>query len=206
MTQLAFNGHSTSINPAFNTWQELLADLESKHLGKDDVIASVHFDGSEVLNFRRNEALTVPLRSVHEVRVEAIGQAEMLRGAIQEADTYLATLKTSMLDVAELFRGERVDQANPRLQQLFEGIKMFVALLRGMELSLPAGSAGESTVEKALGKMGAVLEDQIKAQTAKDWMLLADILEYDFAPCLQTFEEILSGFKSQLGLNQSNAR
>jgi hypothetical protein len=202
MTQLAFNGNSLPVDPALNTWQELLTDLESRQLSDSEVISSVHFDGDEILNFRREDALSVELNRIQEVRVEAIGQSEMLRGAIQEAGAYLPTLRTSMLNVAELFRGERLDQANAQLQEVFNGIRMFVALLRGMELSVSGvAAAKESKVEQALQQMGAVLEEQIKAQTQKDWMLVADILEYDLAPALQTFEEILKGFKSQLGLN-----
>jgi hypothetical protein len=202
MTQLAFNGNNLPVDPALHTWQELLTVLESRQLNENEVIASVHFDGDEVLNFRREDALNVRLSVVQEVRVEAMGQREMLRGAIQEAETYLPTLRASMLSVAELFRSERLDQANTQLQELFNGMKMLVALLRGMELSLSGvAAASESKVEQALRQMGATLEDQIKAQTQNDWMLLADILEYDLVPCLQAFDEILGGFKSQLGLN-----
>src|SRR5262245_56576556 len=124
MTQLAFNGNTSSIDPGFHTWQELLVDLESTKLSENEVITSVHFDGDEIVHFRNDDALNIPLHSLVEVRVEASGRNEMLRGAVHEAQTYLLSLKSSMLEIAEMFRHERQDQGNARLRELFEGIKM----------------------------------------------------------------------------------
>lgn len=202
MTQLAFNGNTAPIDPGFHTWHELLTDLESRKLTDSEVITSVHFDGDEVVHFRNQDTLQIPLHSVQEVRVEAMGRNEMLRGAVQDAEAYLSSLKSSILEIAEMFRNERPEQGNPRLHQLFEGIKMFIALTRGMELSLCGIPTSEdSAVEKAMEAMRPTLEDQIGAQAQSDWMLLADILEYDLTPNLKAFEDILAGFKTRLGLN-----
>jgi hypothetical protein len=202
MTQLAFNGSTAPINPGFNTWQELLTDLEASKLAENEVIISVHFDGDEIMHFRTADTLNIPLNSLQEVRVEAAGRNEMLRGAVQDAHSYLSSLKSSMLEIAEMFRSGRPDQGNARLQQLFEGLKTFIALSRGIELSLCGiPTADGSVVEKAIEQMGPTLQDQIGAQAQSDWMLLADILEYDLAPNLKTFEGILVGFKTKLGLN-----
>jgi hypothetical protein len=202
MTQLAFNGSSAPVNPGLNTWQELLTDLEASKLADNEVITSVHFDGDEIVHFRNADALNVSLNSLQEIRVEAVGRNEMLRSAVQDAHSYLSSLKSSMLEIAEMFRSERQDQGNARLQQLLEGLKTFLALSRGIELSICGMPTAESSaVEKAIEQMGPTLEDQIGAQSQSDWMLLADILEYDLAPNLKAFEDILVGFKTRLGLN-----
>ncbi|HEX4997518.1 MAG TPA: hypothetical protein VFY29_04805 [Terriglobia bacterium] len=199
MSQLAFNGTCSTINPTLATWQELLTDLESRRLADNEVIASVSFDGDEVIQFREAAVLNTPLESLSEVRVEARAKDDMLRDAMEEAGQYLNNLKTATLDVAELFRREKLAEANPAISQLLEGIKLFVGLLRGIELSLSGIEvAGASVVERSLNAMGTTLEEQIAAQTALDWMLLADILEYDLLPHLSAFEDILAGFKSRI--------
>jgi hypothetical protein len=202
MTQLAFNGSTAPVNPALSTWEELLTDLEASKLAENEVITSVHFDGDEILHFRNVDALSIPLNSLQEVRVEASGRNEMLRSAVQDAQSYLSSLKSSMFEIAEMFRSDRSDQGNARLHQRFEGLKTFIALSRGIELSLCGISTTEgSVVEKAIEQMAPTLEDQIGAQAQSDWMLLADILEYDLVPNLKAFDDILAGFKARLGLN-----
>ena len=49
--QLEINGINLPVHPALHTWQDLLQELESKHLGQGKMISSVRFDGNEVSNF-----------------------------------------------------------------------------------------------------------------------------------------------------------
>ena len=197
MSQLILNGEAAQIDSAFHTWQDVLANLESLQLGRDDVIASVHFDGDEVANFRDDEALGVHLASISEIRIVAKNRQVITQETIEEAEGYLQSLKTATVLVAEMFRCQQLSQANAELQQLLSGIKMYVALLRGLDLYVSgAASAAQESIEEILDPMAATLQEQIKAQGHQDWMLVADILEYELAAQLSAFEEILTGFKS----------
>ena len=201
MSQLVFNGNPSPISPALQCWQDLLTELESQQLGVDDVIASVHFDGDEVLQFRDSDALAVRLASVDEVRVVALSRDEVVRESIGQAESYLKSLGAAVLEVAELFRWHRLAEANAGLQELLSGIKLYVGLLRGIDLSIQASSAPTNEfIDEVLNPMASTLEEQIKAQANQDWMLVADILEYELAAQLNGFERVLTGFKSNSGV------
>jgi hypothetical protein len=201
MSQLVLNGNPTPISPAFQCWQDLLTELESQKLGADDVIASVHFDGDEVVQFRDAEALTVNLATVDEVRVTAVNRDQVVRETIGQAEAYLKNLETAVLEVAELFRRHNLPQANAGLQELLTGIKLYVGLLRGIDLSLQGSIAPtRELIDQVLDPMASTLEEQIKAQAQQDWMLVADILEYELAAQLKGFENILTAFKSHSGV------
>jgi len=201
MLQLEINGINLPVNPSLNTWREVLAELESKHLGEGKVIGSVHFDGEEVTEFRDESVLTRPIQSIAEVRIDAVSLREMVTSAVVESETYLLSLETSLVDVAETFRQQQADQANSKLTQAFEGIKMFVALLRGIELSLSSGSnQGPSRVEQTFEEMTPTLESLIEAQTQKDWVLVADILEFELLANLSSLERNLTEFRQLLGV------
>lgn len=201
MPQLEINGITLPVNPALYTWRELLEELESKHLGEGKVIGSVHFDGAEVTEFRDESVLTRPIQSIAEVKIDAVSLKEMVRSALVESETYLLNLETSLVDVAETFRQQQADQANSKLTQVFEGVKMFVALLRGIELSLTDSlNSSPSRVEQIFEEMTPTLESLIEAQTQKDWVLVADILEFELLANLSGFERILTEFKQLLGV------
>jgi hypothetical protein len=199
MQQLEINGINLPLNPAMHTWQDLLDELESTHLGEDKVISSVIFDGSEVLQFRDRETLNRSLQSIGEVKIEAVVLEEMLRRAMFDAEGYLLSLQTSMVDTAETFRHQRLDEANDKLSQVLQGIKMLAALLQGIELSLTAqGKLGPGGVERVLTEMGPTLEGLIDSQTQKDWILVADILEFELLANLASFEQTILEFKQKL--------
>jgi len=188
------------LGPALRTWQDLLSHLESQSLSRDEVITSVQFDGDDISNFRDEEALTTDLSPIEEVRVRAMARDELMRETIVEAEAYLRNLEAAAVNVAEMFRCQQLNQANKGLQELLSGIKLYVALLRGMDLSV-SGLAGTcEPIDKVLDPMAATLQEQINAQGRQDWMLVADILEYELAAQLTAFEEVLNGFKAARGV------
>ena len=200
MSRLVFNETAMPLGPALRTWQDLLAHLESQRLGRDEMITSVQFDGDDIANFRDEQILTTDLAGIEEIRVRSMARDELMRETITEAEAYLRNLEAAAVNVAEMFRCQQLTQANSSLQELLSGIKLYVALLRGMDLSV-AGTAGTcEPIDKVLDPMAATLQEQIKAQGQQDWMLVADILEYELATQLTAFEEVLNGLKTANGV------
>ncbi len=201
MLQLEVNGINLPLHPGLSTWQDLLWELESKHLGQGKVISSVRFDGAEVLQFREAEHLTRPLHLLEAIKIEASPLEEMVKSAVKESEGYLITLQTSLAEVAEAFRRQLSDEANSKLSQVFEGIKMMAALLQGVELSLSGNyQQGPTSVAQVLADMGPTLESLIESQGQQDWVLVADILEFELLASLSGFEQLLSAFRQRLGI------
>lgn len=197
--QLEINGINLPVHPGLHTWRDLLQELETKHLGQGKMISSVRFDGNEVLQFRETDFLNQPLHCVGEIQVQASPMEEMVRSAVTEAEGYLVTLQTSLVDVAEAFRHQLVNEANGKLGQVFEGIKMLAALLQGVELSMSGQyQHGPTSVAQVLAEMGPTLESLIESQGQQDWILVADILEFELLANVSGFEQSLAAFKQRL--------
>jgi hypothetical protein len=197
--QLEINGINLPVHPGLHTWQDLLHELESKHLGQGKRINSVRFDGDEVLQFRETECLNRSLQHLGEIQVQATPMEDMVKSAVIEAEGYLITLQTSLVEVAEVFRHQLANDANSKLSQVFEGIKMLAALLQGVELSLSGQyQQGPTSVAQVLAEMGPTLESLIESQGQQDWILVADILEFELLANLTGFEQSLAAFKQRL--------
>ena len=197
--QLEINGINLPVHPALHTWQDLLQELESKHLGQGKMISSVRFDGNEVLQFREAECLSRPLQYLGDIQVQASPMEDMVKSAVTEAEGYLVTLQTSLVEVAEAFRRQLANEANNKLSQVFEGIKMLAALLQGVELSLSGQyHQGPTSVAQIFAEMGPTLESLIESQGQQDWILVADILEFELLANVSGFEQSLAAFKQRL--------
>jgi len=197
--QLEINGINLPVHPGLHTWQDLLQELESKHLGHGKMISSVRFDGSEEVQFREPECLNRSLQYLGEIQVEASSMEDMVRGAVGEAEVYLVTLQTSLVEVAEAFRHQLTNEANSKLSQVFEGIKMLAALLQGIELSLSGQyHQGPTSVAQIIAEMGPTLESLIESQGQQDWILVADILEFELLANVSGFEQSLAAYKQRL--------
>jgi hypothetical protein len=200
MPELEINGINLPVGPEVHNWNQLLQELESKHLRRGQAIVSVRFDGDEIIQFRSSEYLDRPLHSIGEVRIEAKPLQLMAKDAVQDAHRYLVNLQSSLADVADAFRNQLIDQANSKLSETFQGIKMLVSLLEGIELSLTGQyKSGSTQVENAVVEMGPTLESLIEAQTQQDWILVADILEFELICNLTALEQTVQDFKQKLG-------
>ena len=197
--QLEINGINLPVHSGLHTWQDLLQELESKHLGQGKMISSVRFDGNEVLQFREAECLNRPLQFLGEIKVQASPMEDMVKSAVTEAEGYLFTLQTSLVEVAEAFRHQLATEANSKLSQVFEGVKMLAALLQGVELSLSGQyHQGPTSVAQVLAEMGPTLESLIESQGQQDWILVADILEFELLANVSGFEQSLAAFKQRV--------
>jgi glutaredoxin 2 len=204
MPQLEINGINLPVGPGIYNWEQLLRELETRHLKQNHVISSVHFDGTEILQFRDSEHLEKALHSISEVKVEAKPLQQMAEDALSEASRFSGSLQASLADIADGFRSQLIDQANSKLSEVLQGIKMYIALLEGIELSLTGQyKTGSTQVEKITEEMGPSLESLIEAQDQQDWILVADILEFELLSNLTAFERVMFEFRRKLGLVQS---
>jgi hypothetical protein len=199
MTQLEINGVNFPVDSAHTTWGQLLEELETKRISKGNGIASIYFDGSEIAQFRHGDMLAKPLDAVGEIKIESASMNDMVKAAVIDVDSFLLSLQTAMVDAAETFRNQMLDQANQKLIEIFHGIKMLVSLLKGLEISVLAQNGSNSAnVDRLLEEMGPTLESLIEAQGQQDWILVADILEFELSASMSSFEPVLVALKQKL--------
>jgi len=199
MVQIQINGMDAKLQAPPSTWRELLIDVEASCLQPNQVISSVQFDGAEVEAFRDEDILMRPLGTVGEIRIAAVDMRELSLDALRDSHKHIESLAVAIVDAAELYRNLDSAAANENLPRILEGIKLYMAILRGFELSLTTTPAiTPSIVERTIEQMKPVLEALITAQQDRDWQLLADILEYELISELSAFEPVVEQFKLQL--------
>jgi len=199
MVEIQINGLETKLNAQPSTWRELLRDVEASCLESNQVISSVQFDGNEVESFREEEVLQRPLGTVGQIRIAAVEMRQLSLDALRDSQKHLESLAISIVDIAESYRNGNSNLSNEKLPRILEGIKLYMAILRGVELSITEDPGRTpSIVERTVEQMKPVLEALIAAQQDRDWPLLADILEYELTSELNAFEPIVNEFKVRL--------
>ena len=111
------------------------------------------------------------------------------------------TKVTSMMEsggknVARLFREGKESDALELLQDLLDVVRDFLAMVGDLRERYLGGSNEEfqtKTVELSdlLSEMSDILESE-------DWILLADLLEYEFAPLCEDWQKISVDMRKEL--------
>lgn len=102
--------------------------------------------------------------------------------------------------VARLFREGENEEALELFQDLLDVTRDFISMVGVLRSEFTLGEAGafSANVEQIsglLGEMSEVLESE-------DWILLADLLEYELIPASENWKQIIQSLRETIRQNQ----
>lgn len=118
--------------------------------------------------------------------------AELLRAM----GDYLGKLSDGAGNVADKFRIGEEEEANAQLGRALDGLGVFTELVETVknisrtDITAIADGAGESLGSKE-ARLLKSLKEMEGAQMNNDWVLVADILEYDVGPLINEWKTLL---------------
>jgi hypothetical protein len=182
------NRQQKPLNSGLKTWGDLLEELDLDCETDRRTVTEVRFDGVDQPSYRSLELARVPLSSISCLEVEMVDRTRLLRNTLGAAGNSLPVLAASACRAAASFRGNDLPGAHSQLTTLVEAVRTLTILTvasataAGTELEyLPCGA---NTGSDVLGSVGVVLDSLAQWQQGRDWVAVADGLEYDLAPAL----------------------
>jgi proline dehydrogenase len=138
-------------------------------------------------------------------------QFELAYQSLWSAINYLERLNPAMEKAAELFRMGDEKKANEHYAQCIEGLQWFIHMVEGakqlLQVSYKEPENLVSQLPPLTSKLNVIVDEMFSAQTDKDWIMLADLLEYELVPLLKRWEEFfpsLQTFSNQHITSQGN--
>lgn len=133
---------------------------------------------------------------IQSLEVELAELKDLVANNITNAQEYLTKLIPGFEKAADLFRTGNEQEANKYYLQIIDGMDWFSQVVNIVlkpdqeEVALPGteNESFEARQEKFTGLMSQMLE----ANKNQDWVLLADVLEYEMVPFYKDWEKILS--------------
>jgi len=180
--------------------EEILSEIMNAHLPVDRTITEVKIDGETYSETAPRDAAGVSRESIGRLDVLTVPLKRVAEVLLQVAPAHLETLKDGALEVADELRIGDEAEANGRYLLFLEALQDFFHFL-GQATGVLATSLahleaeGLSASEK-LRSLTSVLTDMVARQEDQDWILLADLLEYELAPILEDWKTILGRVKT----------
>lgn len=188
MVECLVNDSPRPLDSGLKTWGDLLNGLDQEYAGSRQTVTAVRFDGVDQPSFRGHEVISQPLARIRTIDIDVLDRARLLRGTLGTAGQSLPSLAAAACRVGQAFRGHDLQNAHVQLTSLVEAIRTLTMLTAasataaGTELEyLPCG---RGTAADVLGAVGVVLDVMAQGQHGRDWVTVADALEFDLAPAL----------------------
>jgi hypothetical protein len=181
------------------TLQDILGDLANKAVGDGSTMREVKINGEPFEESKLGPADSLGRDYIQRLEVETIPAREMAVHFLSNAHSYLAAINQSVARVAEMFRVNDEQEANEHYLNTLESIQLFLQMLQecrqivNLDFDSPLldGMSGEERLQKLL----VLIKDMLSAQEQQDWVLLADIMQYDLSAELDLWQGFMQQFK-----------
>jgi hypothetical protein len=177
------------------TWADLLLQIEAALDSRGDVISEVRFDGVEETNYRDVSALRRPLADIATIDIDAVPPQTLIARGLQEALDSIEHLQRGTRDLAIGYRRNEITESNQRLGVLAEAISNLITIVGAarnvLGVDLATTDVDGSVASAIIGELDTAIAALGDAARARDWITLADLLEYDVAPVLPRIARVI---------------
>ena len=141
------------------------------------------------------EALQKKPSDIDSLEVELANLKDLVATNLANALDYLKKLIPGCEQAADLFRAGNEQEANKYYLQILDGIEWFSQVVSVImspdegETELP--DTDDESLEVRQKKLTDLMSQMLEANENQDWVLLADILEYEMVPFYKDWEQIL---------------
>uniref|UniRef100_A0A831UJF9 Uncharacterized protein n=1 Tax=Geobacter metallireducens TaxID=28232 RepID=A0A831UJF9_GEOME len=127
------------------------------------------------------------------------GQAEgaaLIREVLADGRTHAVEMQRHALETAAAFRSGGERRALGHYIDFLNGFDSLVQALdyvgRALGIDFASTSLGDKSITRFAADLNILLAETMKAQERKDWVLLADLLEYELAPHLESWQQVFA--------------
>lgn len=174
---------------------DMLQDLAEKRLGDDLAIRELLINGSPYEEAVHGAPEEISRQAIQRLEIETIGTRDLALGFLQNFPPTLATLAEAIEKVAELFRIGDEQTANEEYLQFLEALEILLETLQqssdALGLDMERIHADGVSAQHRLERLAGLTTEMLAAQEQDDWVLLADLLQYDLKPEMNAWAKLM---------------
>ena len=194
---IVIDGRQTDMKlDSFANLEEILVKVLTEDYLENRIVTDVLVNEetfSEIYPHQAEDVQTDEIRSL-EIRTVPVG--EMAVNISRELYKVIQVMTSGAKQVATLFRQADDTEALELLQDLIDVTRDFMGMISTLraEFSLRGGVDFQTNVDQIsdlLTEMTEVLENE-------DWILLADLLEYEFLPVCENWKQVIQALREDI--------
>lgn len=200
MTRLFVNNQEVTLPPpSLSSLEQVIKHVEDNLLPPDAIIRQVNLDGQPVDagNCQADPAMILgDLAKRERVEVFTCTVREIAQDSIRESGAYLERIEALIPSIAMAFRDFPGPETFENLKQLYDGF-YWVSMLFGKLETVFKINLDEMLVEGVSlrehhDKFISILQQLVGSQEQEDFILIADLLEFEVIPMLPVWRSLLS--------------
>ena len=197
--ELLVDGQQTGMIGAFANLEDILARIASDQDGRDRVVWSVKLNGQNYSETVPHDSKGIIIDDIRSLEIDTMGRTEIVQDFLRNGGNMVEILYESAKKISGIFRKTDEKEANKYFAEFIDLYRNFFYMLQQsgdiMEINFDTADIKGSSVNERLMTLQKLFDQMIHVQEQEDWIMLADLLEYELAPILREFGGIFQTFK-----------
>jgi len=174
----------------FVNLEEILVKVMEEEIQEDRIVTDVLLNNENFSEIYPHQAEDIASADVQSLEVRTVSAHQMAGDVTGELYTVLRIMQSGCTRVAALFRQADLAEALEVLQDLLDVTRHFLATISILSEGFPASKGAE--LEKASAELDGLISEMCDVMGNQDWILLADLLEYEMQPACKNWNDVLA--------------
>lgn len=187
---ISVDGRATGMEIGqFQNLEEILLKIMDGTELEGRVVTDVFVNNESFSEIYPHQAEDIECGEIESVEIRSVPVADMALDISKELRKVVLLLDQGARRVAELFRQAEDAEALEVYQDLLDVTRDFlnmIGVLRGEALS-----TGDAAFDTAAEEISSLFSEMLEVLENEDWILLADLLEYEFIPAMSRWKTVI---------------
>lgn len=180
----------------FANLEQILTDVMQDKSMENRIITDVLVNNEIFSEIYPHQAEDLSSDSISSLEIRSVPSSQMALDIAGEMGTVALMMESGGKNVARLFRENKESDALELLQDLLDVVRDFLAMVGDLRERYLGGS-NEEFRTKTL-ELSDLLSEMTEILESEDWVLLSDLLDYEFAPQCEAWKTITKDLHKEL--------
>ncbi|WP_028577679.1 hypothetical protein [Desulfomicrobium escambiense] len=180
----------------FENLEQIIEKIMSDTSMQSRIVTDVLVNNEAFSEIYPHQAEDMEASYIDRVEIISVHTSEMAQSITRELYKVVSLMATAGRQVADLFRQADDAQALELYSDLLEVNRDFMNMVGVLRNEFVADSSMD--FEESLGDLSSLFSEMIEIQENEDWILLADLLEYEYLPLVEKTKTIVAQLRESV--------
>ena len=176
--------------------EDVLVELSEGTLPEDHLVGSVIVNGKEFSELYPGQSQEVFTDTINKLEIATVSLDEFSEAALKDCQVFIERLMQSVYKTAALFSMSDESEATESFSQVLDTIRALVNFIGSLRTNLnwdfKTIPYKKYYVQNEWDRLVEIIDEIHNIQREADWILMADILEYEVTEILKSWKEIIA--------------
>lgn len=186
----------------FTNLDQLLVKVMEDEAPEGRIVTDVFVNDEAFSEIYPHQAEDIETAEIDSVEIRTMGTTEMAWNISEELFKVVKIMEVGSEEISTLFRQADDAEALEMYQDLLDVVRNFISMVGILRdeftVEDPTG------LEAATEELSELFTEMMEVTENEDWILLADLLEYEFNPAVKRWEAVLSALREDIGKLRSS--